>query len=75
MSLLEFGNTQVERNVRLVWLQSQRLAIFGRSRLEFPLLRKRDPQVAMDQSVFRMLLFQLTPQQFSIVELARSHQL
>jgi hypothetical protein len=29
----------------------------------------------MYQSIFRMLLFQLTPQQFSVVEFARSHQI
>jgi hypothetical protein len=38
-------------------------------------LRKGDAQVAMYQSIFRMLLFQLTPQQFSIVKLARTHEL
>src|ERR1700730_3186172 len=75
MPLLEFSDTQVEGNLRLVWLSSQRLAVFGRSSLKLPLLRECHAQVAMYQSIFRMLLFQLTPQQFCIVKLACSHQL
>jgi hypothetical protein len=73
MSLFEFGNAQVRGDVRLIRFQSQRPAVFDRSRLEFSLLSESDTKVSMDQSIFRMLLFQLPPQQFSIVEFARSH--
>jgi hypothetical protein len=38
-------------------------------------LGKGDAQIAMYHSVVRMLLRQLPPQQFSIVELSRSHEL
>ena len=70
---LNSARPRLNSNVRLIRFYGQRLAIFGRSRLKFSLLREYDTQVSMDHGVLRILLFQLSPQQFSIVEFARSH--